>query len=113
MQGDGHDGDHAMGDEDAQGSEVGPDDEHYTGYVANGTHDAAEHPLVNGAGHADAPSGSQEQQEGGAVPAAPSQANSNENSQDHVSSTPPLQAPRGNLSSGGRFKPSLWVSAMP
>ncbi|KAM5532403.1 hypothetical protein V8D89_013897 [Ganoderma adspersum] len=97
MQGDGHNGDHAMGDEDAQGSEVDPDDEHYTGYVANGTHDAAGHPLVNGAGHADAPSGSQEHQEGGAVPAAPSQANSNENSQDHVSSAPPLQASNGGV----------------
>ena len=97
MQGDGHNGDHAMGDEDAQGSEVDPDDEHYTGYVANGAHDAAGHPLVNGTGHADAPSGSQEHQEGGAVPVAPSQANENENSQDHVSSTPPLQAPNGSV----------------
>lgn len=97
MQGDGHDGDHAMGDEDAQGSEVGPDDEHYTGYVVDGTHDATERLLVNGAGHADTPSGSQEHQEGGAAPPVPSQANSNENPQDPSFSTPPLHAPNGSI----------------
>ena len=79
MQGDGHDGDHAMGDEDAQGSEVGPDDEHYP-------HDNSGHPLVNGHSYTDA-SGSQQHVEVGAVPAAPP-ATSNQNSQETVSSTP-------------------------
>ncbi|EJF63022.1 hypothetical protein DICSQDRAFT_56357 [Dichomitus squalens LYAD-421 SS1] len=88
---DGHDADQTMGDEDAQGSEVGPDDEHYPSYVPNGAHDTADHPLVNGDGHADAPSDSQER-EGGAVPAPPAQANTNQNSQDTVSSTPPPAA---------------------
>ena len=97
MQGDGHDADQAMGDEDAQGSEVGPDDEHYSSYVPNGAHDSADHPLVNGDGYANAPSGSQEQ-EGGAVPAAPpAQADTNQNSQDTVSSTPPLPVSNGSV----------------
>ncbi|KAI0637749.1 hypothetical protein C8Q77DRAFT_1087647 [Trametes polyzona] len=90
--GDGHDGDHVMGDEDAQGSEVGPDDETYTSFNANGPNDHAGHPVVNGNAHASAPSGSQEQHEGAAAPAS-QQANSNQSSQDTVSSTPPVQLP--------------------
>ncbi|KAI0771496.1 hypothetical protein BD413DRAFT_549026 [Trametes elegans] len=91
-QGDGHDGDHAMGDEDAQGSEIGPDDETYTGFNANGPNDHAGHPLVNGDGHGDAPSGSQEQ--GGDHPApAAQQGNSDESSQQTISSTPSANHP--------------------
>ena len=44
MQGDGHDGhdgDATMGDEDAQGSDVGPEDEHYQSLHADGLHDPA------------------------------------------------------------------------
>ena len=55
MQGDGHDADQAMGDEDAQGSEVGPDDEHYHSFHAVGPHDSGEpaHLLANGHGLSD------------------------------------------------------------
>ncbi|KAI0751300.1 hypothetical protein C8Q80DRAFT_1230574 [Daedaleopsis nitida] len=91
MQGDGNDGEQAMGDEDAQGSEVGPDDEHYTSYNVHAPHDHAEHPLVNGKGYADTPLGSQERSEGGAVASAP-QNNSNQTSQETISSTPPVHA---------------------
>ncbi|KAH9921476.1 uncharacterized protein BXZ73DRAFT_91760 [Epithele typhae] len=96
------DGDHAMGDEDAQGSDVGPDDEHYQSFPPEGVHDSPENPpLVNGHGHAaDVPSGSQQPLEGIAVPAV-SQADSNETSQEPISSAPlpsqeipqPLDAP--------------------
>ncbi|KAI0643740.1 hypothetical protein C8Q79DRAFT_976511 [Trametes meyenii] len=92
-QGDGHDGDHAMGDEDAQGSEVGPDDETYASFSANGPNNHSGQPLVNGDGHADAPSGSQEQQHDGGVAPAATQDTSNQNSQETISSTPPVQPP--------------------
>ena len=92
MQGDGHGGDNAMGDEDAQGSEVDPEDEHYQGLHADGPHDL-EHPspLVNGHSLANPPSGSQELPEGSAVPVV-SQENPNQNSQETISSTPHVQA---------------------
>ena len=99
MQGDGHDGDHTMGDEDAQGSDVDPNEEHYTSFSTNGPHVHAEHPLVNGDGHADAPSGSQEHSEGGAA-SATSQNHSNQNSQETVPSTPPAHTPGANALSG-------------
>ncbi|RDX53079.1 hypothetical protein OH76DRAFT_1343770 [Lentinus brumalis] len=99
MQGDGHDGDQTMGDEDAQGSEVDPHEEHYTSFSAHGSHNHADHPLVNGDGHADTSSGSQEHPEGGAA-SATSQNNSNQNSQETVSSTPSVQALGANAPSG-------------
>ncbi len=95
MQRDGHDGENAMGDEDAQGSEVDPDDEHYTSYAP---HDHTDPPLVNGNGYADAPSGSQEHPEGGAA-AAVTQDNTNQNSQETVSSTPPVHPSGENIPS--------------
>ena len=93
MQGDGHDGDATMGDEDAQGSDVGPEDEHYQSIHADGLHDPAEppHPPVNGHGLADPSSGSQEPSEDNAVPVI-SQGDSNVHSQETLSSTPPLHA---------------------
>ena len=86
MQGGGHDGDNAMGDEDAQGSEVGPDDEHYHSFHAVGPHDSGEpaHLLANGHGLSDTSSGSQEHTEGSAVPAAP-QDSPNENAPETAS----------------------------
>ncbi|CDO74098.1 hypothetical protein BN946_scf185043.g148 [Trametes cinnabarina] len=96
--GDGHDDDHIMGDEDAQGSEVGPDDEPFQSISAIGPNAHAGQSLVNGDGHANAPTGSQEQSqqsqpphEGGAVPDAPT-GDVNHSSQDTISSTPPSNA---------------------
>ncbi|KAI0829389.1 hypothetical protein BC628DRAFT_1408843 [Trametes gibbosa] len=91
-QGDGHDGDHVMGDEDAQGSEVGPDDETYSSFNANGPNGHAVHPQANGNDHVDASSGSQEQHESGSIPAV-QQGNANQSSQDTIASTPPLNPP--------------------
>ncbi|KAI9001144.1 hypothetical protein BD414DRAFT_511728 [Trametes punicea] len=94
-QGDGHDGDHVMGDEDAQGSEVGPDDENLQSFNAVRPNGVTGHSPVNGDGHANAPSSSQEQQEheGGTASAAGPQGNSNHSSQDTISSTPPANPP--------------------
>ncbi len=93
-QGDGHDGDHVMGDEDAQGSEVDPDDETFASFNANGPNDLARHHLqVNGNGQANEPSpSSQEQREGDTNPAT-QQGNSNHSSQDTIASTPSVQLP--------------------
>ncbi|KAL1946641.1 hypothetical protein VTO73DRAFT_14745 [Trametes versicolor] len=93
-QGDGHDGDHVMGDEDAQGSEVDPDDETFASFNANGPNDLAGHHLqVNGNSQANDPSPSSQEQRGGGTNPATQQGNSNQSSQDTIASTPSVQLP--------------------